>query len=43
MRRKNEGEREEAAEFEARVFRLAAPMFSKKAKEVTCVTMDIIL
>ena len=43
MRRKNEGESEEAAEFEARVFRLAAPMFSKKAKEVTCVTMDIIL
>ena len=32
MRRKNEGESEEAAEFEARVFRLAAPLLSKKPK-----------
>ena len=32
---KKEGESEEAKEFETRVFRLAAPMFSKKAKEVS--------
>ena len=40
---KKEGESEEAKEFETRVFRLAAPMFSKKAKEVTRVTMDMLL
>ena len=41
---KKEGEEEEkSAEFETRVFRLAAPMYSKKAKEATMVTMDVLL
>ena len=41
---KKEGEEEEkSAEFETRVFRLAAPMYSKKAKETTMVTMDVLL
>ena len=40
---KTEAEGEEVPEFETRVFRLASPMFSKKAKEVTRVTMDMLL
>ena len=38
-----EGEAEKKEEFETRVFRLAAPMFSKKATEVTRVVMDMML
>ena len=38
-----EGEAEKKEEFETRVFRLAAPMYSKKATEVTRVVMDMML
>ena len=36
-------EEKEKEEFETRVFRLAAPMFSKKATEVTRAVMDMML
>ena len=41
--RKGEGKEGEKPGFETRVFRLAAPIVSKKAKEVTRVTMDMLL
>ena len=41
---KKEGsEKEGPKEFETRIFRLAAPMFSKKAKEVVRAAMDMLL
>ena len=38
-----EGEAEKKEEFETGVFRLAAPMYSKKATEITRVVMDMML
>ena len=38
-----EKKEEGPVEFETRTFRLASPMFSKKAKEVVRVTMDMLL
>ena len=41
--KKEVGKEEKEVEWETRVFRMATPMYSKKAKEVTGVVMDLLL